>query len=114
MILYVEVFRDENSKRYDIDEANRLTNLIFKEAKLDNAGDLVALGKCYERGWGRAKDLEKALQCYKKAQDMVGSDVFEEDILDVEQQIEDALPKEKLSFWKKLVLFLRMIFWPFD
>lgn len=114
MILSIEVFRDKNNEKYDLVEAARLTELLFKEAKMDNAGDLIALGKCYERGWGCDKDLEKALQCYTKAQDLVGFNAYKEDILDVEQQIEDSLPKEKLSFWKKLVLFLRSLFWPFD
>lgn len=107
MLVYIEAFKKCSEEGYD-EEAACLTRLLFEKAQLDNAGDLIALGKCYENGWGCEKDLKKAGEYYLKAQEIVGDDVFCDDVLRVEQKREAFRPK-KLSIWKRILL--RVLSW---
>lgn len=110
MIVYVETFRTTG----DIVEAGHLYKLIRQGADQNNAGDMAALGKCFENGWGGDKDLWDALHCYTRAEELVGFPVYEEEMSNIEEKIKASKPQKKPGFWKKLWLFLKLLFWPFD
>lgn len=113
MLVYIETFRNQTGDKLDYEEAARLTTLLFRTAQPDNAGDLTAIGKCYERGWGCEIDLKKALEYYTKAQEVAGLPEYNADVNRIEQCIIDAQPVKKMSFWEKLIALLKLYFWPF-
>lgn len=113
MFVYVESFRNKAGDKLDYEEASRLTTLLLKMAQSDNAGDLTAIGRCYERGWGCEIDLAKALEYYSKAQKVAGLSEYYDDIYRIEQRMKDTQPVRKMSFWKKLIALLKLYFWPF-
>ena len=113
MIVYIETFRNNRGGKPDLFEAGRLTTLLHRTAREDSAGDMAAIAKCYEKGWGREKDLRSAAHYYEKAQGLMGTSIYQEDISRVEKIIEDSMPPVKVPFWKKLMALLKLWFWPF-
>jgi len=113
MIVYIETFSDKRGGKQDLFEAGRLTTLLHRTAREDRAGDVAAIAKCYEKGWGREKDLRSAARYYEKAQGLMGTSIYQEDISRVEKTIEDSMPPVKVPFWKKLIALLKLWFWPF-
>lgn len=102
MIVYIEAF----SGTHD-DEAKRLSSLLHKTAREDRAGDVAAVAKCLEKGWGCEKDLSSAVHYYEKAQELLGTSIYQEDISRVEKKIEESMPPVKVSLWKRLIALLK-------
>ena len=113
MIVYIEAFSEKRGGKPDLFETVRLTTLLHRTAREDQAGDVAAIAKCFEKGWGREKDLRSAAHYYKKAQELMGTSIYQEDISRVEKIIEDSMPPVKVPFWKKLIALLKLWFWPF-
>lgn len=114
MIVYIETFRDNRGGKPDLFEAGRLTTLLHRTAREDSAGDMAAIAKCYEKGWGHEKNYQTASYYYSKAQEITGSPVYQEDISRVQQIIEESQPIKRVPFWKKLIILLKLWFWPFE
>ena len=114
MIVYIEAFRDKRGGKMDLFEAGRLTTLLHRTAREESAGDIAAIAKCFEKGWGCVKDYQSAAQYYAKAQEIMGTPIYQEDIIRVERIIEDSKPLVKMPFWRKLIELLKLWFWPFS
>lgn len=114
MIVYIESFRNNRGGRPDLFEAGRLITLLQRTAREDCAGDMAAIAKCYEKGWGHEKNYRTASYYYSKAQEITGVALYQDDISRVQQIIEESQPIKKVPFWKKLITLLKLWFWPFE
>ena len=109
MIVYIESFRRKNDEKLNF-EAVRLTTLLHQNARPDRAGDIAALAKCQEMGWGCEKNYHAALQNYTKAQEAIGYSLYQDDIERIKEQIHSSQIPKKIPFWKKLFQLLGMWF----